>query len=325
MSFPTHAFEGIGVLNQVTVTDPAALAEACRIACSEVAALDRACSRFRDGSELALLNRSHGYPVSVGALLFDAVLTALQAAAETRGLVDPTVGRSLQGIGYDRDFDLVVIPGSTSSFEFIPAAGWEGVELDHTRNTITLPRGCELDLGATAKALASDRIAAAVHHATGSDVLVSLGGDISVSGAPDGGWPIRVTDSHRHVDAPGQTIALARGGLATSSTTVRRWRAAGVELHHVVDPSTGAPAAGPWRTVSVAADSCVAANTAATAAIVLGESALEFLGEQRLSARLVSHAGTVTTTGPWPDPQAVHSELARSHSRLTAPSGTVRT
>jgi len=83
---------------------------------------------------------------------------------------------------------------------------------------------------------------------------VSLGGDIAIAGPlPEGGWPIRVTDDHRSDGtAPGQTIALSSGGLATSSTTVRRWRAGGAERHHILDPVTGTACTEVWRTVSVA-------------------------------------------------------------------------
>jgi thiamine biosynthesis lipoprotein len=118
---------------------------------------------------------------------------------------------------------------------------------------------------------------------------------------PEGGWPIRVTDDHRSgASAEGQTIALAEGGLATSSTTVRRRRIGGDEVHHIVDPATGAPAREVWRTVSVAARTCVEANTASTAAIVRGEAAVEWLERAGLPARLVRRDGTVVPTCGWP-------------------------
>lgn len=159
-----------------------------------------------------------------------------------------------------------------------------------------------LDLGATAKALCADRAAAAAARATGAGVLVSLGGDIAIAGgAPAGGWTIHVTDDHRSgPEAPGQTIAIAGGGLATSSTTTRRWRHDGRLMHHILDPWTGSPATGPYRTVSVAAADCVRANTASTAAIVLGDGAPAWLTERALPARLVAHDGAVTVLGGWP-------------------------
>jgi thiamine biosynthesis lipoprotein len=134
-------------------------------------------------------------------------------------------------------------------------------------------------------------------------VLVNLGGDLTVAGStpPDGGWAVLVTDDHRSpLDADGQTVAVRSGGLATSSTTVRRWRAGGREHHHIVDPRTGLAAAEIWRTVSVAAATCVDANTASTAAIVRGREAPAWLDRMGLPARLVALDGSVSTTGAWP-------------------------
>jgi thiamine biosynthesis lipoprotein len=170
------------------------------------------------------------------------------------------------------------------------------------RATLRIPVGVKLDLGATAKAWAADRSSRAVHDATGCGVLVSLGGDISTAGpSPAPGWRIHVTDDHRSApDAPDQTISIAAGGIATSSTTVRRWRHDGRTMHHIIDPSTGGPVVDVWRTVSVAAIDCVDANIAATAAIVRGSRAPEWLAGLRLPARLVGRDGDVLTVGSWP-------------------------
>jgi thiamine biosynthesis lipoprotein len=179
--------------------------------------------------------------------------------------------------------------------------GWRCVEVDERERVVRLPPGVELDLGATAKALAADRAAAAGAAAAGAGVLVSLGGDVAVAGPPpEGGWPILVADDHARLDEAGPTVAIESGGLATSGTAVRRWRAGGAVLHHLIDPRTGRPAVSPWRTVSVAGASCVDANIASTAAVVLGDAAPEWLGERRLPARLVSTAGDVALVAGWP-------------------------
>jgi thiamine biosynthesis lipoprotein len=295
----TAVFEAIGVTNEITVTDPDALPEALRIACRQVASIDDACSRFRDDSELARLNASGAMRVSP--LLLDAIHVALDAAAKSGGLVDPTVGRALRALGYDRDFGIIVRDGASPRFSLVPASGWRSVIVDDATSTVRLRAGTELDLGATAKAFAADRIARAAHHATQCGVLVSLGGDIAVAGEPPGGgWPVLVTDNHRSEGAGGQVVSIREGGLATSSTTVRRWRAGTVELHHIVHPATGAPVAEIWRTVSVAAASCIDANTAATASIVRGDAAPQWLESLGLSARLVRWDGDVVTVGGWP-------------------------
>jgi hypothetical protein len=185
-------------------------------------------------------------------------------------------------------------------------AGHRAVELDASRSTVRIPAGILLDLGATAKAWAADRGARAVWDAARCGVLVGLGGDIATAGpAPAGGWRIHVTDDHRcGPDAPGQTVAVASGGLATSSVAVRRWRRGGHAMHHIIDPSSGAPAGGPWRTVSVAAADCTDANVAATAALVRGHRAPAWLDRLGLPARLVAHDGAVLRIGDWPLAQA---------------------
>jgi len=296
----TATFEAIGVLNQVTVDEPGVLDDAVRIATREVAALDLACSRFRDDSELSRLNRSGGGTFSVSRLLFDTLDAALHAASATGGLVDPTVGASLSALGWDRDFTQVVVrPRAPERFTIVPARGWRAIQLDAQTQHVRIPAGVELDLGATAKAFATDSIAAQIAAETGARVLVSLGGDIAVGGAPTGGWPVLVTDDHRRGTA-GQVVALTVGGLATSSTTVRRWRRGNRDLHHIVDPTTGVPAAEHWRTVSVAAATCLDANTASTAAILRGPDAPAWLEARNLPARLVAADGAVVHAAGWP-------------------------
>jgi len=71
-------------------------------------------------------------------------------------------------------------------------------------------------------------------------------------------------------------------------------------LHHIVDPRTGFPSAGPWRTASVAAPNCLTANAASTALIVGGEEAERWFTELGLPARLVDHDGSVRLLGSWP-------------------------
>jgi thiamine biosynthesis lipoprotein len=287
--FPAGSFEAIGVTNRIVVDSGDALALALEIARIELDALDRACSRFRDDSDLAAVNRGSGSAVPVGPLLLAVVEAAVRVSEATSGLVDPTVGPALGALGYDRDFRLVA-GSAPGTIRLVPATGWGCVRVDRRNGTIRIPRGAELDLGAVAKAFSADRIASRVHASTGANVL---------AGAPPGGWAVAVADDHR---APGHgpTVGLADGRLATSSTTVRRWRAGGRELHHIVDPASGLPADEQWRTVSVAAATCVDANAAATAAIVMGADAPEWLEGMGLAARLVRPDGTVTRTSRWP-------------------------
>jgi thiamine biosynthesis lipoprotein len=326
MTAATAARDTFGVFGTTAVllvTAADSLGPARALADSQLAAVDLASSRFRPDSELTALNETGGTAGTVSELFADLIAAALRAARLTDGDVDPTCGRALVGVGYDRDFAQVraasptptagTLPPDTLPADTLPpdtlradnggpVPGWRSVELDQAVLRVRLLNGAQLDLGATAKAWAADRCAELIASRLGCGVLVSLGGDIAVGGPPPAdGWRVRVTDDHAAgPDAPGQTVSIAEGGLATSSTTVRAWTAGGRPVHHIIDPSTGEPARSCWRTVSVAAGTCVDANTASTAAIIRGESALGWLRDAGLPARLVRPDGTVETTAGWP-------------------------
>jgi FAD:protein FMN transferase len=372
-----HAsWQALGTTVVLRCADPAGSATARAIVECELAAIDRACSRFRRDSELSRLNAGGGRHVRASSLLIEALELAIAAARLTDGDVDPTVGRALELAGYDRDWSLLAPPPdelappknelapppeqlapppeqlapppeqlapppeqlapppeqlapppeqlapppqqlvpppralAPPSGRVAPAltlrsrAGWRTIELDAASRIVRIPAGVRLDLGATAKAWAADRAAAAVHAASGRGVLVALGGDVATAGEPPtGGWRIRVTDDHRSPpSAPGQTIAIRSGGLATSSTAVRRWSHEGRTMHHIIDPGTAAPARTRWKTVSVAAGDCAQANIASTAAILRDDSAIAWLAALGLPARLQDRAGRVMTVGDWPSP-----------------------
>jgi FAD:protein FMN transferase len=296
----TATFPALGTTATLLIDDPDALPAARRVLDDELAAIDEACSRFRDDSELMRINAAAGTKVRISKRCADAIEVALRAAVVTDGLVDPTIGTALRLLGYDRDFELVSPSGPPLRVHGVRVPGWEKVELDVDAGTVRVPSGVELDLGATAKALCADQAARRVHDEVGVGVLIALGGDIAIAGpAPTGGWPVRVTDDHAATTG-GQVVALYGGGLATSGTIRRNWVRGNRRLHHLVDPSTGEPADGEWRTVSVAAASCVDANIATTASIVLSSGAVAWLADRRLPARLVAHDGRVTTVGAWP-------------------------
>jgi thiamine biosynthesis lipoprotein len=286
------------------VTEPELLGAAETAVRAELEAIDAACSRFRADSELSRLNARAGRPVPIGPLLSEALELALRGAALSGGAVDPTVGESLRLAGYADDWGRAG-PGEGAPLPELRlrrVAGWRSVRLDPESGTAMIPAGVSLDLGATAKAWAADRAAAAALAVGAGGVLVSIGGDLAIAGEPPSrGWLVKVTDDHRGpADAPGQLIRLTGGGLATSSTTVRRWQRGGEAMHHIIDPLSGRPSRTPWRTASVAAASCADANIAATAALARPAGAPEWLAAQRLPARLVAHDGAVLRLAGWP-------------------------
>jgi thiamine biosynthesis lipoprotein ApbE len=310
------SWRALGTLVRLVVTEPHALAEARRLLEADLAAVDLACSRFRADSEISALHGGQSHQVSP--LLAEAIAVALRAAELTDGDVDPTVGAAMSAIGYDRDFEQMPRTGPPLAVTVRAIPGWRQVRLQD--RTLTMPAGVQLDLGATAKAWAADRSAERIARQAGCGALVSLGGDIAVAGpAPEDGWRIRVQDVTGAPDEPPEgpyaLVAIRDGGLATSSTTARRWQRGGDVLHHILDPRTGFPAEPVWRTVSVAAGTCADANAASTAAVIRGRAALGWLARLGLPSRLVDATGVVFTVAGWPDdarqPDSTQSELAQ--------------
>ena len=308
------------------VAGPELLPRARAVAEQVLAEVDRSCSRFREDSDLVRANRAAGSWVRVDPLLVRAVQAALTAAEATDGLVDPTLGLSLEALGYDADLAVVQARGAGA-----PGAGgpgpaalprpavpdaWQQVQVD-PGGAVLVPEGVALDLGATGKAFAADLVAAAVARDPGAACVVSLGGDVAVGvpgrgpdggpgRTPDGGsphgWHVGVGELPEPQDpaGPQEVVVLEAGGLATSTTLRRRWSHAGTAVHHLLDPRTGRPVERRWRTASVAAATCVEANTASTAALILGAEAPEWLEVRGLPSRLVAQDGSVMHCGGWP-------------------------
>ena len=282
-------------------TTPEAVEAATDLAARVLDEVDAACSRFRDDSDLALANGAAGQAVEVSPVLVAAVRVALEAAEETDGLVDPLLGDVLSAAGYDRTFSLVPSDDPAAAALPVRAGSWPQVVVTDT--TVTVPLGAALDLGATGKAFAADLVALCVVDTCGAPVLVSVGGDVRVAAPRDElqDQPVLVGHSLTDLETGGAStlVRLGAGGLATSSVSARRWRRGGRQWHHVVDPRTGLPAQGPWRTVTALGRTAAAANAATTASIVLGAAAYDWLVDHDVAARLVDHDGHVTRTPAW--------------------------
>lgn len=228
---------------------------------AEIHRLDALLSRFRPDSELSRLNEAGA--LEVGPELYEVVELALAARERTGGAFDPTVHDALVAAGYDRTFAEI----DESRPAGAPAACGGAVRLDPATRRIGLGEGVRLDLGGMAKGWAADRVCAQLHE-TGP-ALVDAGGDIAVAGLLDGHpWPVGVETPDGTV-----TLALARGALATSGRDRRRWRRAGEERHHVIDPATGAPAVTDLVRATAFAGSAADAEVEAKVLLLAGERA----------------------------------------------------
>lgn len=255
-------------------------------------------SRFLSDSEISRLNRGCSSPRRVAPLTFAAIRAALDAAAASGGLFDPTVYRALLAAGYDRSFSELG-RGERPRPAATPwqAGRWREVRLDEPAQTVTLPAGVGLDLGGIAKGWLADQVAERLQ--AFGPALIDLGGDIAVRGLrPDApSWAIDVDGSTHELLG---TVRLAgRQGIATSGVTRRRWQTAAGERHHLIDPRTGAPALTDLLSVTVVAPTAAEAEVAAKGVLLLGSElgrvALTLAPE--LAGLLVRRDGRVIVAG----------------------------
>ncbi len=267
--------------------------------------VDESCSRFRPDSDLARANARPGRWTTVSPVLVAAVTVALEAAQNTGGRVDPTLGSALEAAGYDRTFELLASASQepTGLPALLRPGAWREIEV--REDAVLVPRGVRLDLGATGKAFAADLVAADLAERLGCPSVISVGGDVAVSrplGCAPHAWPVAVAETRADLtEHPEDTITveLTAGGLATSTVRARRWRRGGRDWHHLLDPGTGLPVSGPWRSVTALGHTCSAANTATTAAMVLGAAAPGWLAEHEVAAVLVDGDGHRHATERW--------------------------
>jgi thiamine biosynthesis lipoprotein len=259
---------------------------------------DRSCNRFRPDSEISRLNASGGETMSMSATFELALDAALEAAEATEQLCDPTVLPALLALGYDVDYDELAQRDNVERGTPVLPTGVGAIHVEHDNHRVRLDAPCQLDLGASAKALLVDLVASDV--APSGGVVVELGGDVAVRGrGPDGPWIIGLSDTLR-ITGDEPRVAVGDGGVATSSITSRTWRTGDVVVNHIVDPRTGSFARGPYATTTVSAQSCVLANAFATAALLWGDEAGYHLAQAGWSGRLVRHDGSIDFVGGWP-------------------------
>jgi thiamine biosynthesis lipoprotein len=242
--------------------------------------LEAILSRFRQDSELSLLNRAGR--LDPGPDLLRVTELALAAREDTGGRFDPTVHDAVVAAGYDRTFESIAADGPE------PEARACGGEVRIDRGVIELDDGVRLDFGGIGKGYAADRAAEVL--AIAGPCLVNAGGDIAVR---DGAWPIAVQTATGSL-----TVELTSGALATSGRDRRRWQRGGRELHHLIDPATGTSAGGDLVRATVVASDAVVAEVWAKALFLAGEEAGAAEADLlRLPSVFVSTGGTTRLAG----------------------------
>jgi FAD:protein FMN transferase len=276
----------------------------------------RRLSRFNPTSELTALNQDPRTTVPASALLRAAVRAGLWAAERSGGLVDPTLVRELERVGYRSSLDGAEPASLTDALAGAPArhpaspdprACWMRVSIDDEAGTITRPPGVMIDTGGTGKGLCADAVARRLGAYT--RFIADCGGDINVGGVGAQLDPYEIVVEHPITLEPIGTVRITRGGVATSGLNVRIWRAeSGRFAHHLLDPATGASVWSGLVGSTALAPSALEAETLSKMALLLGpDGAREVLAEH--GGVIVHDDGAVEAVGS-PSGWRIASEFA---------------
>ena len=194
-------------------------------------------SRFLSGSEVSALNAAGGRPIRVSQDTYRLVSASVQAWADTAGRFDPTVLGDVIRAGYDRTIQEVIQGGRAGVSVLQKNAA--GIRLDPTTRTVSFPADTGFDPGGLGKGLAADIVVDELIGLGARGACVNLGGDLRVQGdgPDDGRWVISIDHPTRSHEIC--LIAIADGGVATSTTAKRVWSVDGERRNHIIDPETG--------------------------------------------------------------------------------------
>lgn len=276
MKLFTHTFQAMGTRceTQLYATYADAAAHTAAAIQADVQRLEAKYSRYRDTSFLSQINRvaASGGDIEVDEETAHLLDYAATCYAESKGLFDLTSGVLRRAW----NFKSGEMPEREHIAALLQHVGWHRLRWHSPALEFPEP-GLELDFGGIVKEYAADRAATLCRERGAEHALINLGGDIRIAGPhPDGTpWRIAIRDP-RHSDGVLQQVELSAGALASSGDYERCIDINGIRYGHILNPLTGWPVRH-LAAVSVAADYCVIAGSAATIAMLLEHEGPEWL------------------------------------------------
>lgn len=201
--------------------------------------------------------------------LLEVLDAGLSVSARTGGAFEMNVGDAVQAWGFGAaEIDLDAIQAAS---QCVRVCATDALELDvpNRRARKTMPLA--LDLSGIAKGYGVDCLAAVAEQHGLQHALCGLDGELRAVGTRANGAPWSV--GVEMPDATGgahSVVDMANTALATSGDYRHFVDVKGTRLSHTMDPRRGSPKVGAPASVSVLADTCMAADAMATALMVMG-------------------------------------------------------
>ena len=242
----------------------------------DVLRLEQLYSRYRQESLLSAINAvaAEGGSIEVDAETASLLDYGATCFAQSDGLFDISSGILQRAWRFDQQ----QIPSEEQIQALLVNIGWHKVHWQAPILSFPEP-GMELDFGGIVKEYAVDRAVTLCREAGVESGIINLGGDIKVIGPRPDKRTWQVGISHpRQKGAFLDTLALQNGAVATSGDYERCIVVNGVRYGHIFNPKTGWPVRH-LATVTVVADFCVIAGSAATIAMLKEEQGSAWLEE----------------------------------------------
>jgi thiamine biosynthesis lipoprotein len=268
----------MGTLVSVTVEGgPDDVREKVDAAYREMARLSDMMNHYNPDSVVSEINRQAGQrPVKAPPELMEVLVMARHVSGRTGGAFDISVG-AFKGWRFNPENP--AMPSAQELATALPLIDYRNVLLDEKNGTVLLKRpGMRIDLGGIAKLyILNAGMQVLKRHGIGQAML-NGGGDVTVTGTRDGRpWRIGI----RHPRRAGEllaTVELTRGWVVTSGDYERYFIRDGRRYHHILDPRTGFPTAGPQQ-VTLVGEELSNLNGFSSAIMVLGaERGRELIG-----------------------------------------------
>ena len=262
----------MGTLGEIGVvhSDERYAQDAMDAAFQELRRVEFLLTRFNPESEIGQANRGASTrPQTVSRETAAVLAASLTWANESEGAFDPCLAQvvALWDVGNRTD------PPEVPEVDRFRSRGlYQALELGQSQGgevVVFHEEDMGIDLGGIGKGYGVDRAVQVLRSWGISDALVNVGGDLYAMGASEDGDPWKV--GIRSPDDPeglAATLPLTDRGVATSGDYHQFFEHRGQRYHHLLDPRTGEPSRARIRSVTVAAESCMAADAAATTAFV---------------------------------------------------------
>lgn len=273
--------------------------EAVDAAMKEVERLDALLSTGSTSSEISMLNAAGG-----GQGLSDDTTAlfrrGLEIYADTDGVFDFTIYPLMRLWGFPTGE--YHVPTAEELQEVLPLVDASKVEVSEDgTNRVSLGEGQQVDFGGIAKGYASRRVMEVYEEYGVTSGMVSLGGNVQVSGEkPDGSlWRVGIRDPE---GAQGETLAVLEASdcaIVTSGGYERYFEEDGETYIHILNPKTGRPVKGDLASASVISDDGTLADALSTALYIMGrEKAVDYWRrhEGEFEMILITNEGNIYVT-----------------------------